>query len=339
MRMRFDLDGAFHENRRKAVFVLYERNQLMDKPFKTLNELIALMDSRGLKTDKNTGFILKREGYYAVVNGYKDLFIDASAKQSAAGEDRYKEGTEFTELYSLFVMDRHLRNILFRYITLAEATLKTVATYEFCAVHKDNNEAYLDKANYRSDGRYPDLIPTLIGEMNSILGRKKKPTRNKLYLDHYINKHDNVPLWVIMNNLDLGQAFRFYDYLPESIRFTIARSFQALYKETHAQGKRITHKDLKDAFDHIKDFRNRCAHDERLYCARIDKSKSTTFKNVIDDLELVLTANQFNKLTNSIAETVKEATAEIHTVNSNDILALMGYSSFEEIAPLQTDEG
>ena len=25
MRVRFDLDGAFHENRRKAVFVLYER--------------------------------------------------------------------------------------------------------------------------------------------------------------------------------------------------------------------------------------------------------------------------------------------------------------------------
>ena len=103
---------------------------------------------------------------------------------------------------------------------------------------------------------------------------------NKPYLDHYINKHENVPLWVIMNNLDLGQAFRFYDYLPESIRFPIARRFQALYAETHFVPKRITHKDLKNAFDHIKDFRNRCAHDEQLHCARIDKSGSTKFKDV-----------------------------------------------------------
>lgn len=93
---------------------------------------------------------------------------------------------------------------------------------------------------------------------------------------------------------DLGKAFRFYDYLPESIRFSIARRFQALYAETHFEDKRITHKDLKNAFDHIKDFRNRCAHDERLYCARIDKSGSTKFKGVIDDLELVLTAEQFS---------------------------------------------
>lgn len=150
------------------------------------------------------------------------------------------------------------RNILFRYITLADATLKSITTYEFCEAHKDNNEAYLDRGSYNPDGKYPDCIPTLIGEMNRILGRTSKPKRNKPYLDHHANKHDNTPLWVTMNNLDLDKAFRFYDYLPKSIRFSIARRFQALYAETHFEDKRITHKDLKNAFDHIKDFRNRC---------------------------------------------------------------------------------
>ena len=303
----------------------------MDKPFRTHDELICIKNARGLKTDNRTKFILEREGYYAVVNGYKDLFIDSDAKQSAKGEDRYKNGAEFFELYALFVMDRHLRNVLFRYITLAEATLKSIATYEFCKAHRNDNEAYLDKNNYRSDGRYPDFIPTLIGEMNRILGRTGKPRRNKLYLDHYINKHDNVPLWVIMNNLDLGQVFRFYDYLPESIRFAIARRFQALYGETHTQSKRITHKDLKDAFDHIKDFRNRCAHDERLYCARADKSGSTKFNNVMDDLELVLTAEQFSCLVESVKKIIAETEAAIHTIDVGDIISLMGYSSLAEL--------
>lgn len=150
------------------------------------------------------------------------------------------------------------RNILFRYITLAEATLKSITTYEFCAAHKDNNEAYLDRGSYNPDGKYPDCIPTLIGEMNRILGRTSKPKRNKSYLDHHANKHDNAPLWATMNNLDLDKAFRFYDYLPKSIRFSIARRFQALYAETHFEHKHITHIDLKNAFGHIKDFRNRC---------------------------------------------------------------------------------
>lgn len=88
------------------------------------------------------------------------------------------------------------RNILFRYITLADATLKSITTYEFCEAHKDNNEAYLDRGSYNPDGKYPDCIPTLIGEMNRILGRTSKPKRNKPYLDHHANKHDNAPLRV-----------------------------------------------------------------------------------------------------------------------------------------------
>lgn len=156
--------------------------------------------------------------------------------------------------------------------------LKSVATYKFCAAHKDSNETYLDKKTYCSDGKRPDCIPALIGEMSRILDWTGKPKRNEPHLDHYINKHDNVPLWVIMNNLYLGQAFRFYDYLPESIRLPIERRLQALYVETHFEVKRITHKDLKNAFGHIEDFRNKCAHDERLYCAQIDKSGSTKSK-------------------------------------------------------------
>ena len=135
-----------------------------------------------------------------------------------------------------------------------------------------------------------------------------------------------------MNNLDLGKAFRFYDYLPESIRFSIARRFQALYAGTHFEDKRITHKDLKNAFDHIKDFRNRCAHDERLYCARIGKSGSTKFKGVIDDQELVLTAEQFSCLTKGITNIITETKSTIHTIEPKDILALIGYSSLEELA-------
>lgn len=48
----------------------------MDKPFKSIDEQIAILEGRGLECDNNTRLVLEREGYYPVINGYKDLFLD-----------------------------------------------------------------------------------------------------------------------------------------------------------------------------------------------------------------------------------------------------------------------
>lgn len=57
-----------------------------------------------MKTDDTSGSILLREGYYSVVNGYKDPFINREA-MAAAGDDRYREGTTLTDIYDLFSFD------------------------------------------------------------------------------------------------------------------------------------------------------------------------------------------------------------------------------------------
>ena len=54
----------------------------MDKPFKSIDEQIAILDSRGVETDSDTAAALMREGYYSIVNGYKDPFIDRDAYAS-----------------------------------------------------------------------------------------------------------------------------------------------------------------------------------------------------------------------------------------------------------------
>lgn len=48
----------------------------MDKPFLTLDEQVNRLKSRGLLVDTRTRWILEREGYYSVVNGYKWPFLD-----------------------------------------------------------------------------------------------------------------------------------------------------------------------------------------------------------------------------------------------------------------------
>lgn len=53
----------------------------MHKPFTTIEDQIALLNSRGLQTDSRTSWILEREGYYATVNGYKKPFLDNQARK------------------------------------------------------------------------------------------------------------------------------------------------------------------------------------------------------------------------------------------------------------------
>ena len=82
------------------------------KPFKTIDEQVEILRSRGLGiSDQNrAAAFLLRENYYAVVNGYKDAFLDLEAS-NLAGEDRYRDGSTFDALSRVFIFDKELRDV------------------------------------------------------------------------------------------------------------------------------------------------------------------------------------------------------------------------------------
>ena len=87
-----------------------------DKPFKTYDQLIDILNSRGLEitTDEDKNYaktVLSKEGYYNLINGYNKLFLDPSA-----GENQYIKGTTLYEIHALYQFDRVLRDIFFKYI-------------------------------------------------------------------------------------------------------------------------------------------------------------------------------------------------------------------------------
>lgn len=296
----------------------------MDKPFKTVSEQIEILQSRGIVTDDRTEYILEREGYYSVVNGYKDIFlVDPNS-------DVYKDGTTFEDIYQLFKFDRILRAIMFRYFSMAEATLKTICAYVFMGEHASQIEPYLDKANYRQEQHHSDQIDRLISDFNTALGRNphKKPKR-KLYMEHYLTKHDSVPFWVLARYLTLGQVFKFYCFQPENMRNRIAQSFSALYANVHQTPVKISQRKLRLVFDHIKDFRNICAHDERLYCARVSPSLDVSFADVLNDLELVLPKTEYIQLSREIINALIDLSK--NTKDHEVLTAVLKKMDFESI--------
>lgn len=297
----------------------------MDKPFKTIEEQIGILESRGVLTNANTAGVLEREGYYSVVNGYKDLFLDRDATKDA-GHDVYAPGTSFSDICRLFTFDRELRLTMFRYFAEAEAALKTVCAYKISEAHRDEAEPYLNPDNYRQDRRHRRMVEDFIDDLKKILHRPPHETGSfkRDYIEHYALNHDGVPLWVLTNFLMLGQAFKLYDFQPDPVKDAIARSFSDLYGETHESRKRIGTRKLRLAYDHIKDFRNICAHDERLYCARVSPSKDISFASMLDDLELVLTREEHARMLRDVLVLVTGLVGDLDSGHAIAVTKAMG---------------
>ncbi|MDH7882911.1 Abi family protein [Bifidobacterium catenulatum subsp. kashiwanohense] len=184
------------------------------KPYRSVNEQLRILRSRGMAVDAGAGHVLRREGYYPIVNGYKDLFLDRKACLTA-GDDRYGTGARFDDLYALFLFDRELRELLFSSITRAEAALKAVCAHEFTGLHPDEVNPYLNPDYYDSRCR-PSAMALIDKVFKRILELDGNPRNRgdyggKAYIRHCMEDHNGqVPLWVLANDLSFGQTVWFF---------------------------------------------------------------------------------------------------------------------------------
>lgn len=302
----------------------------MDKPFKTTEEQIEILQSRGLMTDENTGPILEREGYYSIVNGYKELFLDRSAT-AHADHDVFKAGTKFEDLYRLYCFDRDLRMTMLRYFAMAEATLKTVCAYQFASAHSTQLFAYTDPSNYRAEPAYRERVMRLIKKFDGALRRDPKVTpKKKDYMEHYLVHHDEVPIWVVLRYMTFGEAFKFFEFQKEKTRNEIARAFSNLYQKCHSRPMKIHDRTLRLAYDHIKDFRNICAHDERLFCARVAPSKDISLADVMGDMGLVLDKTDNVKLLREVLDHIVKVVNDLGMEYLPVLMSKMGMKSLDD---------
>lgn len=106
--------------------------------------------TRGLIIENEEAAVdaLKRYGYYNIINGYKDPYI---VTQNSS--ERYIEGTTFEQLYSLYLLDGKLRNVVMDAMLDVEDHLKTATAHVVAEVFTADQNKYLDKKNYRQGKR------------------------------------------------------------------------------------------------------------------------------------------------------------------------------------------
>lgn len=233
------------------------------KEFRTIEEQIELLKTRKMIIPSKhfTSRVLTYENYYYVINGYKDPFINSTIPQ-----DSYKEGTTFNELVALYSFDRRIREFFLVELLRIEHVIKAHIILTFSKYHGHDHTAYLrpesfnttDFTNFR---RANELIFNLLKLID------KQKHRHEA-IAHYVDKYGYVPLWVLSKVMTFGTINSLYACMLSNEKEEVANAFG------------LTSKPFKALIDLIADFRNKCAHSERIYCYAKDKKQSRPIPNL-----------------------------------------------------------
>lgn len=324
------------------------------KPFQTHRQQIKKLRKRGLNIDKNTEGskvmrILEKENYYNIINGYKDPFLKKDSHNSNLDPEHFEDDKTFDEIYSLYAMDRRLRSLILEYLLLIETHLKSAISYKFSEKFPESN-SYLDIQNYSSaDDKIIDKV-SVIASLSGVIKKNIKKeafSKNKLNsVEHYLKHHQEVPLWVLVNYLSIGNIYYFYKSLDEDLSEDIANIFSERYISERNSHIQLSKKDLLTLIHFIKTYRNACAHEERLYDLQIGPPNISKYItaynrenqiNVTNDelskgdifcllfvLRFYLSKEEYNNLITSITDILDEHKVDFSTNSYRIIFSKCG---------------
>ena len=235
----------------------------MVKTFKTLDEQIKILQSKGLiiSDEQETKDILLRENYF-FVSGYRLLFMESMTNKL------FLPGTTFEELYAMFQFDRHIRNIVFKNLLIIENNIKSITAYNLSGKYGIREDEYLNPKNFVSDRKRKKQIDDLLRKMKRqirINGGQHQATL------HYIEKYGYIPLWIAVKVLSFGIVSELYQILKPEDQVNIAKDFH------------VNKEDLLVYFPILANFRNLCAHEDILYDHKAQRSiEDTKYHELLD---------------------------------------------------------
>ncbi len=288
----------------------------MVKEFKSTNELIEILTSKGLtiKDDNKAKYLIEKYSYYSIVNSYKWIF--------KIGEN-YKDNASFEEIFAMYKFDKNLKIIMLKYILEIEAIIKTKIANLFA--ERYGLEEYLNVNNFdlKDDNSNLEYIERLIDEIKNEID---KGNGKHDAITHYMGKHRFVPPWVVTKILSLGTVSKFYGLMKQQDRQEISKFFS------------INDRLLKNILGNLTSVRNIAAHDDRLYTyrstfyIRLDKTKKSPNKAlhtnmyiIIKSLELLLENDQVIEMKNLIIKELDTLKSNLTSITIDEVLRVMGF--------------
>ncbi|WP_416144204.1 Abi family protein [Planococcus koreensis] len=190
------------------------------KVFASHDEQIQILRQRGMIVADEAAAkrILARENYYALIDGYKEPFLERDERLNPYGLERYAAGTEFGHVYALYGFDRELRMLMLNELLKFEKNIKSKVAYRFSEKFQAM-DSFLESANYSSEAERHHERDRIISTLANLIKSHKKRDRVRYpAIREFYDKHKNVPLWVLVNFLSLGQISNFYSVIDDELR-------------------------------------------------------------------------------------------------------------------------
>lgn len=308
----------------------------MIKTFKTIDEQIEILKSKGLEIDDidYAKDVLLRENYF-FISGYRHLFLKSP-------KDRmFLNGTNFKELYAMFNFDRQIRNIFFKNILIVENNAKSIFSYQLSRKYGIKEKDYLNPSNF-------DRTNEKVRQVNDLLKKIKRQIRvnggQHSATMHYISNYGYVPFWVVVKVLSFGLISELYTIMKREDQKDIAE----VYK--------ISVESLLIYLPILANFRNLCAHEDIMYDHKtqrmIDDTRYHSYLDIPrtngeyiygkDDLfalviilKQLLREEDFVLLINELSYELDILDGKLKTISLDKVLDTMGFpNNFRDIARL-----
>ena len=309
---------------------------MANKIFKSIDEQIEILKSKGLVINDldKTKDILFRENYF-FISGYRHMFMRGNKEKG------FIEGTTFEELYAVFVFDRKIRNIMFKYILVIENNIKSIISYQLSKKYGFKDKDYLNPKNFTQDALRVRQVYDVVNKMKRQIRVNGKQHTATL---HYISNYGYIPMWILVKVLSFGLISELYGILKTEDQVTVSE-FYDLNTET-----------LGIYLALLSNFRNLCAHEDILYDHRTQRQIPNTkyhyeleipkdeeeYKYGKNDLfaliiifKQMLRDEEFVDLINELSYEIDVLDGKVDTVPLNTILNKIGFpDNWREISKI-----
>lgn len=298
----------------------------MEKSFKSLDEQVEILRSKGLiiEDEELTKQILLRENYF-FINGYRVLLMNSYADKS------FIIGATFRELYSIFLFDRYMRNILFKNLMIIENQLKSIISYQLSKKYGYREKDYLNPKNFTSDHDKVRRVRDLVDKMKRQI-RINANSHNATM--HYMNNYGYIPLWVLVKVLSFGIVCELYTILKKEDQIEVAETFNTVPSV------------LEDILIILSNYRNLCAHEDIVFEHKTERvipdtkyhqimkipkmdgeyiyGKNDIFALIII-FKILLSKKDFRLMMKEIEYELELLDGKIDTISINKVLDRMGF--------------
>lgn len=243
-----------------------------EKPFKTIDEQIAILKSRRLLflNEPAARDTLTMFGYYEVINGYKYSFL-IDPRDDTKG---FKPNTTFEHIVALFELDRKLRIYVLDAMERFEQSFKQALAYVIAEQISEKDSQYL-AASYYDTGkrikhsRFKNSRDLLLSKCKNVLENENDPYK------YYHDKYDNIPPWILVKGLQFGNAINLFKLSQPIIRNKVICRMTGIDYELldSIDEKFSVRQSFNDLLALFLNYRNISAHGGRIYSHRSKKYK------------------------------------------------------------------